>query len=180
MKASLGALAVSFLRLSTTNYGGAQSAAIRREFVRRRGWITEEEYLEFRSIATIAPGPNSPNLAILIGQRLCGTPGAAIAFFAASVPGVVILLILGGFALDPRLGTLRAALRGCAASAVGLTLANALELTYLFRADRTRLAFVAAAALAVAVFHLPLWTTLALFVPLAIAFVRPLGAGRRS
>src|ERR1700733_12798559 len=88
-----------FLWLSMTTYGGGQSAAIRREVVVRHGWITEDEYLEFRSIALVAPGPNSPNLALLIGLHLSGTAGAIASYAAASLPPTVILLLLGAISL---------------------------------------------------------------------------------
>lgn len=169
MKPAVSALAVgwAFLQLGMTTYGGAASAAIGDEVVRRRGWITQEEYLTFRSIALVAPGPNSPALAILIGRRLAGWPGAVLAWLAATLPGVVTIVALGLLYLDPRTG-LGAALRGCAAAAVGLTFANAFQMTYDSRRDRLRLAVVALTAVAVVAFHVALWLTLLIFVPLAL------------
>jgi chromate transporter len=162
-----------FLWLGTTTYGGGQSAAIRREVVRSRGWLTDEEYLELRSIALIAPGPNSPNLALLIGLRLSGTAGAIVSYLAASLPSTVILLLLGALALDPRLPALQAALRGCAAAAVGLTIANALELTAIYRSRIPQLAVVAAAACCVVFVHLTLWATLLAFIPISMILTKP-------
>ena len=178
VKGSVSAAAVgwAFLQLGMTTYGGAASAAIGDEVVRRRGWLTHEEYLTFRSIALVAPGPNSPALAILIGRRLAGWPGALLAWLAATVPGIIVIVALGILYLDQhtRLG---AALRGCAAAAVGLTFANAIQMTYDSRADRVRLVLVALTALAVIVFHCALWLTLLIFVPLGLiaqrAFRRP-------
>jgi chromate transporter len=166
-------LVLVFVWLSVTTYGGAQSAAIRRAIVRDRGWISEAEYLEFRGIATLAPGPNSPNLAILIGHRLAGTPGALVAFLAATVPGALIVLLLGLVALDPHFRALLPALRGAAAVAVGLTLANALEMTLPYRTRIAPLAIVAATAVAASVFHLSLWLTLLIFLPLSILAAKP-------
>jgi chromate transport protein ChrA len=169
MKRPVSAASVgwAFLQLGVTTYGGAASAAIGDEIVRRRGWITQEEYLTFRSIALVAPGPNSPALAILIGRRLAGWPGAVLAWAAATLPGVVVILALGFLYLDPRTG-LGAALRGCAAAAVGLTFANAIQMTFDSRADRLRLVVVALTAIAVVAFHVSLWLTLPIFVPLSL------------
>jgi chromate transport protein ChrA len=166
-KVSPSAVGWAFLRLGMTTYGGAASAAIGDEVVRRQGWITYEEYLTFRSIALVAPGPNSPALAILIGRHLAGWQGALLAFGAATLPGVVVILFLGGLYLDPRMG-LGGALRGCAAATVGLTFANALEMTYASRRDRFRLIVVTLTAAAVILFHFSLFLTFALFVPLAL------------
>jgi chromate transporter len=172
-RVSLFSLLRVFLWLSTTTYGGGQSSAIRREFVRRRGWISEHEYLEFRSIALVSPGPNSPNLALLIGLHLSGTVGAIASYAAASVPPTVILLLLGALSLDPQFPALRAALRGCAAAAVGLTFANAFEMTTPYRKRLPQLAIVAASASFVLVLHLSLWITLVALVPVAIFVARP-------
>lgn len=161
-----------FLWLGTTTYGGGQSAAIRREVVRYRQWLTDDEYLEMRSIALVSPGPNSPNLAMLIGLRLSGTLGALASYAAASLPSTVILLLLGALSLDPALPFLRDGLRGCAAAAVGMTVANTLELTALYRRRIPQLAIVASAAACVIFLHLPLWATLLAFVPISLVVTR--------
>lgn len=170
-KVSLALLARTFVVLSLTTYGGAQSAAIRREVVRRHGWIGEDEYVQFRAIAQFSPGPNSTNLAVLIGARLAGIPGAAAAFAAASMPGVAIVVLLGVLVFDPRIPALAGALRGCAAAAVGLSLANAIEMSAPYRGDAVALALAAAVALAVTLLHLPLLPALLLFVPISFALV---------
>ncbi len=173
MRVSAWVVARSFLWLSLTTYGGAQSAAIRREVVRRRGWLSEAEFLELRAIAMVAPGPNSPNLAILVGQHLAGTPGAALAFLAATVPGVAIVLAFALLSFDPHLGGVSAALRGCAAAAVGLTFAGAVETTAMRRLNLVQLAIVVASAAAVIFLHWVLWLTLLVFVPISIALAKP-------
>jgi chromate transporter len=169
VRVSAWTVARSFLWLSLTTYGGAQSAAIRREVVRHRQWLGEDEFLELRSIAMIAPGPNSPNLAILVGLHLAGTGGAVLAFLAATVPGLAIIMAFALLSLDPRLGGFSAALRGCAAAAVGLMVAGAVETTVMRRLDLVQLAIVAASAGAVTFLHFSLWLTLLVFVPIAIA-----------
>ncbi len=80
------AIGWAFLKLGATTYGGAASAAIGDEVVRRRGWMTYDEFLTFRSIAMLAPGANSPNLSVLIGRHLGGPVGAAFAFLASTIP----------------------------------------------------------------------------------------------
>jgi chromate transporter len=161
----------AFLKLGVTTYGGAASAAIGDEMVRRRKWITNEEFLTFRSIALVAPGPNSPNLAILIGRHLAGPRGAALAFMAATVPGVVAIVLFGLLALTTH-SAIGGTLRGCAAAAVGLAFANALEMTAPWRGDVLRLGLVTATFFAVMALHAPLWLTLVVFVPVALVLLR--------
>jgi len=173
VKPSISPLAIGwcFLKLGATTYGGAASASIGDEVVRRRGWLTYDEFLTFRSIAMIAPGANSPNLSVLLGRHLGGPLGAAAAFFASCVPGVLTILVLGILSLDPKLG-LGAALRGIAAAAVGLSFANAIEMTATNRRDFVRLAVVAVTAATVLTLHPPLGLIFAIFVPIAIALNR--------
>jgi uncharacterized protein (DUF983 family) len=89
------------------------------------------------------------------------------------VPGIVIIMAFALLSLDPRLGPLNAALRGCAAAAVGLTFAGAVETTVMRRLGLVQLAIVAASALAVTVLHFSLWLTLLVFVPISIALAKP-------
>lgn len=167
------ALALVFGRVSSTAFGGGQIAAIRREVVRRNAWLSESEFLELLSIAQIAPGPNPVNVAVLIGGRLAGPPGAVTSLIACTLPGFLILLAIAAVALDPRMTFLRAGLRGCAAAAAGLTLANAIEMTLPYRTRALELAFILAAAIAVIVLRLSLELTLLLLIPLSIAAVKP-------
>jgi chromate transporter len=172
-KSPVGALAVgwAFFKLGMTTYGGAASAAIGDEMVRRRKWITYEEFLTFRSIALVAPGPNSPNLAILIGRHLAGPAGALLAFLAATVPGVVAIVLFGLLALTTH-SAIGGTLRGCAAAAVGLAFANALEMTAPWRSDVLRLGIVATTFVAVMVLHAPLWLTFVIFLPVSLVLLR--------
>jgi chromate transporter len=165
---SLGALVLVFLMLSLTNFGGAQSSAIYREIVRKRGWLDPDAFMEYRAIAQVAPGANSPNLAVLLGSRLYGPLGALIAHAAATVPCVVVVLVLGFLALrfdDP---VVRGALAGCAAASLGSVVANAAELTVRYR-GLAELAIVVAVTIAVAVFHASLALTLVVFLPVSVA-----------
>jgi len=58
---SLMALARVFLRLGLTAFGGpaAHIALFREEVVRRRGWLTDQQYLDLLGAANLLPGPTS-------------------------------------------------------------------------------------------------------------------------
>jgi len=164
---SLIEIATVFGRISSTSFGGGQMAAIRREVVRRNGWLDETEFLELFSIAQILPGANPTNIAVLVGSRLRGVAGAAAALLAAVLPGFLILLLIAAVVLEAHLPALRGALRACAAVAVGLTLANAIEMTLPRRRDLVQLAISAGVASFVIVLHASLWLTLLVFLPVA-------------
>ena len=66
----LGELALLFLRLGTTAFGGpaAHIAMMEDEVVRRRGWLTPAAFLDLVGATNLIPGPNSTELAIHIGH----------------------------------------------------------------------------------------------------------------
>src|SRR4051812_45673697 len=65
----LAAWAGYFLRLGTLGFGGpiALTAAMQRDLVEERRWITPEEYKEGLALAQLAPGPLAAQLAIYFG-----------------------------------------------------------------------------------------------------------------
>lgn len=170
---SLFAIARVFGRISATAFGGGQIAAIRREVVRNNHWLTEDEFLALLAIAQILPGANPTNVAVLVGSRLRGALGATAALISAVLPGFAILLAIAAIALDSHAPAMRGALRGCAAVALGLTLANAIEMTLPRRRSLIDLALVAAVACFVIFLHASLVLTLVIFVPIALLVTRP-------
>jgi chromate transporter len=171
--ATLWQIAASFTRVSSTAFGGGSTATMRREVVVRRGWLDEATFVEVLSLANVVPGPNLNNMAVLIGARVHGPAGAVVAFLSMLVPGLLglfavaaVLLKGSGFPL------IDAALRGCAAGAVGLTLANAIEMTIPYRRNVVHLGFVALAAVFVSVLHVALGYTLLALIPLSYLVLR--------
>jgi len=92
-KTSLGELAILFLRLGTTAFGGpaAHIAMMEDEVVRRRRWMTREEFLDLLGAANLIPGPNSTELAIHVGHRQAGWAGLLIAGVSFILPAVLIV-----------------------------------------------------------------------------------------
>jgi chromate transporter len=90
-------LAFLFLRLGTTAFGGpaAHIAMFEDEVVRRRQWLTREEFLDLLGATNLIPGPNSTEMAIHIGHRRGGWPGLLVAGLCFILPAVLIVL---GFA----------------------------------------------------------------------------------
>nr|WP_191267200.1 chromate efflux transporter [Comamonas sp. JC664] len=74
-------LALLFLRLGTVAFGGpaAHIAMMEDEVVRRRGWLSREEFVDLLGATNLIPGPNSTELAIHIGHRRAGWPGLLVA-----------------------------------------------------------------------------------------------------
>jgi chromate transporter len=160
---SLLSIAVAFAAISSTSFGGGQKASIRQQ-VTSRGWMDGEVFMDGLELAQVLPGPNILNLAIYCGQKVRGLPGAVAAFLGASVPPFVIILIAGAlyfkYASNPYV---HGALRGCAVGALGLTVGNAIELSWDERGDWLRLLLLAITAVVVSFFKMPLLLVLVVF-----------------
>jgi chromate transporter len=146
--------------------------AIRREVVRNAKWLDDDQYLEMLSVAQLLPGSNPTSIAVLVGAQLRGIPGAAVALLAAVLPGFAILMVIGVLALDSHTSWTTGALRACAAVAVGLTLANAVELT-MKRIKVADVLIMAGVAASVLLLHISLFLTLIIFTPIALFFIKP-------
>jgi chromate transporter len=85
-----------FLRLGLTAFGGpaAHIAMMEEEVVRRRGWLTHDEFLDMLGATNLIPGPNSTEMAIHIGHRRAGWPGLVAAGVCFIVPAASITLLL--------------------------------------------------------------------------------------
>ncbi|MEO7094080.1 MAG: chromate efflux transporter [Polyangiales bacterium] len=90
-------LVLIFLRLGTVAFGGpaAHVAMMRAELVEKRGWLTDERFLDLYAATNLIPGPNSTELAMHIGRERAGWPGLLVAGSCFIVPAA---LITSGFA----------------------------------------------------------------------------------
>lgn len=82
-----------FLKLGTTAFGGpaAHIAMMEDEVVRRRQWVTSEEFLDLLGATHLIPGPNSTELAIHLGHRRAGWPGLVVAGVCFILPATLIV-----------------------------------------------------------------------------------------
>jgi chromate transporter len=170
----LGSIAYEFAVLGLTSFGGGLTAHMRRVAVGKRGWLTEEEFLEALALAQVMPGPNVVNLSIYIGRRLRGLPGGVTAVASVVGPGLVALFALfAAYTSGAGLAPVTAALRGAGAGVVGLLIVN------LFQVGQRALRGVADAALAaltaaaIVVAELPLPVVVALAGTVGIWLNRP-------
>jgi chromate transporter len=94
--AALGELALLFLRLGLTAFGGpaAHVALMEDEVVRRRGWLSREEFLDLLGATNLIPGPNSTEMAIHVGRRRAGWPGLLVAGLCFILPAVLLTAAL--------------------------------------------------------------------------------------
>ncbi len=91
---SLRVLALVFLRLGAIGFGGpaAHIAMMEEETVKRRKWLTHEQFLDLLGATNLIPGPNSTEMAIHVGYVKAGWRGLAVAGSCFILPGAVITL----------------------------------------------------------------------------------------
>jgi chromate transporter len=120
-----------FLRLGTLGFGGpiALAAAMQRDLVEERRWVTPAEYKEGLALAQVAPGPLAAQLAIYLGWLRGGVLGATITGVAFVGPSLLMVLVLAWLYL--RFGGLpwmQAAFYGIGAAVIAVIARGALKL----------------------------------------------------
>ncbi len=92
----VGRLAVMFwtmAKIGCFTFGGGWSiiGQIQAEFVEKRGWMTEEQIIDFMSLAKSFPGIMIINMSVLCGYAMEGAAGALSAAFGLSAPAIVAI-----------------------------------------------------------------------------------------
>ena len=85
-----------WLRIGLLSFGGpaAQIALMHREVVDRKGWLSEQQFLNALSFCMLLPGPEAMQLATYAGWRLHGTAGGLVAGLLFVVPGAIVIFAL--------------------------------------------------------------------------------------
>ena len=98
-KQVLRRLFFSTLYLSAFTFGGGYVIVtlLKKKFVDEYHWIEEDEMLDLVAIAQSAPGAIAVNGAIVVGYKLAGMPGAAVAIVATIIPPFVIISAISVF-----------------------------------------------------------------------------------
>jgi chromate transporter len=85
-------LAVLFLKLGAISFGGpaAHIALMEDEVVRKRQWVTRQQYLDMLGLTNLIPGPNSTEMAINLGFARAGWAGLVVAGISFIIPAALI------------------------------------------------------------------------------------------
>ena len=88
----LCALAILFLKLGTISFGGpaAHVALMEDEIVRKRQWLTRQQFLDMLGLTNLIPGPNSTEMAINVGYAHAGWAGLVVAGASFIAPAALI------------------------------------------------------------------------------------------
>jgi chromate transporter len=127
---SLARIFFAFLMIGATSLGGGVIGYLRSSLVASLNWLSDEEFVELLAICQSLPGLNSSNMAILVGDRLRGGPGALMALIGICLPGGLIMAAAGAaygsaHQASPLVPLI---LHGVSAGAVGMVLYVTVEL----------------------------------------------------
>jgi chromate transporter len=91
-----GEVARLFLKLGLIGFGGpaAHIALMEDDIVRRRRWLTREQFLDLLGATNLIPGPNSTEMAIHVGFVRAGWPGLIAGGVCFILPAMLITLTL--------------------------------------------------------------------------------------
>ncbi|MBS1141056.1 MAG: Chromate transporter [Proteobacteria bacterium] len=152
----LRALFLGFSSVGLSGFGGVLPFA-RRTLVEERKWMSAEEFNAQLGLCQFLPGPNVVNLAVVVGKRYCGLPGAIAAPLGLLAGPFVIVLLLG--LLYDHYGSLPLAqsmLRGIAAVGCGLLFAMAWRMGAAIKGKSYFLPFTALTVAAIAGLRWPM------------------------
>jgi chromate transporter len=111
---------LGFSSVGLSGFGGVLPFA-RRMLVEERKWMSAEQFNAQLGLCQFLPGPNVVNLAVVVGKRYCGLPGAIVAPVGLLAGPIAIVLLLA--LLYDHYGSLasvQSMLRGIAAVGCGL------------------------------------------------------------
>ena len=96
---TLWQLFLSTLYISAFTFGGGFVIVtfMKKKFVDELHWIDEDEMLDLTAIAQSSPGSIAVNAAILVGWRVGGAAGIAIAVLGTLLPPMLILSMISFF-----------------------------------------------------------------------------------
>lgn len=115
----------SFSRVTLFGFGGGPSMIplVRTEVVEVRGWLTPEAFLDAFAFGNALPGPIVTKLAMYVGHQVAGWPGAAAALLGATLPTLVLILLVAQLVMRAKNnGGLQAAITGIRPIVVALLL----------------------------------------------------------
>ena len=95
----LRTLFLVFLKIGAFTFGGgyAMIALLENEFVEKRDWLEQKEFMDMVAIAESTPGPVAVNSATYIGYKIDGTAGAAASTVAVCIPSFVVIYCISLF-----------------------------------------------------------------------------------
>lgn len=90
---------LSFLKIGAFTIGGgyAMLSVIEEEVVRKKEWLSQEEFIDGMAIAQSTPGVLAVNISIIIGYKMAGYRGMFAGVLGSVLPSFFIVVLLSKF-----------------------------------------------------------------------------------
>lgn len=105
----------TFARVGLFTFGGglAMMPMLQKELIDKKGWLTEEDLIDYYAVGQSTPGIIAVNVATFVGHRQFGVFGGIVATLGIIFPSLVIIMLLaGGINSIARYPKVQAALKG--------------------------------------------------------------------
>ncbi len=92
-------LFLTFVKIGAITFGGglAMLPILERELSQKRGWVTQEELIDYYAIGQVTPGIIAVNVSTFCGHKLQGVLGGTVATLAIVTPSVIVISLLATF-----------------------------------------------------------------------------------
>ncbi len=92
----LTSLFLQFFKIGAVTFGGglAMLPLFKRDLVQTKKWISEEEMVDYFSIAQCTPGVIAVNTATFVGHKKAGFLGSLFATLGVITPSIIIITII--------------------------------------------------------------------------------------
>ena len=91
-------LYLAFVKIGTFTFGGglAMMPIMQRELIEKRGWVTEEELIDYFAIGQSTPGIIAVNVSTFVGYKRLRWFGGIVGTLGVVTPSWVIIMLLAG------------------------------------------------------------------------------------
>jgi chromate transporter len=134
--------------LGLTSFGGpiAHLGYFEQAYVRKRGWLSAEEYAGLLALSQLLPGPTSSKVSFLVGLRRAGWLGALAAWLGFTLPSAVAMYAFARIAPSMQGPALSAVVHGLKLVAVAVVAQAVWSMAQRLCPDRERTAIALTAA----------------------------------
>ncbi len=87
-----------FAKMGFMTFGGGATMlpVLQRELLDKRGWVTEEELVDYYAIGQCTPGIIAVNLSTFVGRKRAGDLGGIAATAGLTLPSLIVITLLAG------------------------------------------------------------------------------------
>lgn len=171
------------LFISAFTFGGGYVVIpmIRKYFVQKKKFLTEEEVMELAAISQSSPGAIAVNLSTLAGYKTAGIYGAVVSCAASVLPALIILSIISAWYDAFSQNTLvNAVLKGMEAGIAALIVDLILDMMQMVRNEQSILLTAMVPAAFIASFFFSLNAALILLACCAVCTAAAWSAHRKG